>query len=856
MKQVYTNAPELSRSDSAAAKTHNIEFWLRETVPLYLATESWPKVTNRLSDPRYWRKKFSYGMATDLLEELRKAVQKMPVNQPGYGAVVGLTRALEREITFLVKRPLAIFQCIWNLCGWHGIQETAAHFDQPEVADGLEDVAIWKSIRLDHLHPKGSALPPVRRESWMTDEMLRRTSGWVSAGTYGICHEAICPKCGHGGVFGSSNYTAELRIQFVPREDNRPGPLDEWGSASASLEGIVDFVVVCCENCRLGARGEKWLHFIPFQHEGWTRENVIEYLRHIKSPLASHSHLKCIPLASGRSALTSRIAMARSEAESTSAEPLRPEDLSVERRRVDLNELSDAGFSTLLADWKDDFNTKNTGQPWLRSIRPPLIWPGAGRRQQLLRHDDKVTGLAVLPDGLRALSTSQDGSLRLSSIYSGQRLSSVNAEEPLAALATNASGTACITGSVSGIQVWDILADRIDLRYRLKCRDAVTSVCWSQDEHHFAAVTAKGSVYCWNTSRPERHGHLRVPAAQAISFCKGIELAIVEVLNVVRCVNVITGKHQGIMRDAGADAHTGVSFSKDGTIVVLARNNRWAIWDCERKDLLTTFVKPLALIKACALTADNGIFATASVDGTIRLWDTGSGDEIACHRYFTSSFTHLTFSPDGRLLLFGDEAGNVSAIDPYGQCELPCPKGQRHGEEIRAVAFTLDGRHILTGGTWHVRKWNVDTGLEEGRCQLGEPLRDWDRQVRDIILSSDGEQFAAICRDDKARILQVKDCSLIGTLRCGTDETIFFDSANRARTTTTSVTSPTQLEGQPWNVAGHTGETVFRSCVTGSDVAWYPSQLEKVVSSPTVQRLFAGISNGALHILKIEGGLT
>jgi WD40 repeat protein len=823
------------------------------TVPFFLDTESWPDAIECLTGAWYWREKLSSETVPALLAELTRAVREIPKHHDGYLTVSGLQRALERDADFLMKHPSAVFQSVWNLCAWHGNQESAAHFDPPEVGEGLEELAIWRSVRLDHLHPKGSALPPIRRESWMTEEMLRRTSGWVPAGTYGICHEAICPKCGDGGVFGSSNYSAELRVQFVPHEPNRPEPLEEWGSASASLEGLVDFVVVCCENCKLGARGEKWLHFIPFQHEGWTRENVIEYLRHIKSPLALHSHLKCIPLASGRNALKSRITLARAEAESTSAEPLRKGDLSVDRRRVELNELSDAGFPTLLAGWQDYFNTKNPGQRWLRSIRPPLIWPGAGRRQQLLRHNEKVTGLAILPDGLRSLSTSLDGSLCLSSVFSGQRLSSVNANEPLAALATDASGTACVTGSPSGIQVWDILGDRIDLRYRLRCRDAVTSVCWSQDERHFAALTAKGSVYYWDTSVPGRHGYVRVRGALAISFCRGIELAIVKELNEVHWVNVITGKHQGIMRDVGANAHTGVSFSKDGRLVVLARNNRWAIWDCETKDLLFTFLKPLALVTACALTPDSSIFATASVDGTIRLWNTDSGDEIACHRYFTSSFIHLTFSPDGRLLLFGDEAGNVLAVDPYGQCELPCPKGHRHGEEIRAVAFTPDGRHILTGGTWHVRKWNAETGLEEGSFQLGEPLRDWDCQVKEIIPAFGGKLFAAICRDDNARILQVKDCSLIGTLRCGADETVFFDSANCARISKTSVTSPQQLERQTWDVAGHAGETVFRSRVTGSDVAWYSSQLDKVVSSPTNPQLFAGISSGALHILKIEG---
>jgi len=57
--------------------------------------------------------------------------------------------------------------------------------------------------------------------------------------------------------------------------------------------------------------------------------------------------------------------------------------------------------------------TEPKAWPWLRPLRPSLIWPGGPLLCTLEGHTGRITAVKVTPDGQRAASASEDGTLRV-----------------------------------------------------------------------------------------------------------------------------------------------------------------------------------------------------------------------------------------------------------------------------------------------------------------------------------------------------------------------------------------------------------------------------------------------------------
>src|SRR5262249_36287837 len=80
-------------------------------------------------------------------------------------------------------------------------------------------------------------------------------------------------------------------------------------------------------------------------------------------------------------------------------------------------------------------------------------------------------------------------------------------------------------------------------------------------------------------------------------------------------------------------------------------------------------------IQAMAFAPDGRTLATAPIDGTLRLWDVGTGRELGS--LHVGSIMSLAFTPDGRTLLAGGEVlAPWTRRAPAAAASLPEP---RHG---------------------------------------------------------------------------------------------------------------------------------------------------------------------------------
>ena len=148
-------------------------------------------------------------------------------------------------------------------------------------------------------------------------------------------------------------------------------------------------------------------------------------------------------------------------------------------------------------------------------------------------------------------------------------------------------------------------------------------------------------------------------------------------------------------------------------------------------------------VVALTFTLDGRLLATASRDGTARLWDPATGDCLHTLTGHTGWVNDLAFSPNGHLLATASRDGTARLWDP---ATGDCLRTLGHTESVGGVAFSPDGHLLATGGADRTaRLWDPATG--DCLRTLGHAKRVWD-----VAFSPNGHLLATASGDKRTRL--------------------------------------------------------------------------------------------------------
>ena len=220
-----------------------------------------------------------------------------------------------------------------------------------------------------------------------------------------------------------------------------------------------------------------------------------------------------------------------------------------------------------------------------------------------------------------------------------------------------------------------------------------------------------------------------------------------------------TVSHQLVATWSGHHAFTSrIAYHPQGVQVATANANRDSngdstgfvirLWDPRNGEVQQTLNGHKGPIAGLDYSPDGSRLASASSDGTARVWDLRTGESLSLS--VSGAAWDVAFSPDGRVLATASNAGEAKLWDLESGHVLTTFESQL---PIFAVAYSPDGSLLATAGNDQlVKLWRLG---DEKRAPI--VLRGHTNGVMDIDFSPDGKRLVSAGLDNTAYIWDVSN---------------------------------------------------------------------------------------------------
>ena len=399
--------------------------------------------------------------------------------------------------------------------------------------------------------------------------------------------------------------------------------------------------------------------------------------------------------------------------------------------------------------------------PWLRPLTAGLRPSGGALLRTLEGHSAQVWAAALTPDGTRAVSASDDRTLKVWDLRTGEALRTLEGHSAsVKAVAVTPDGMRAVSASDDRtLKVWDLRTGEA-LRSLEGHSASVWSVALSPDGTRAVSASRDRTLKVWDLRTGEvlrmLEGHSGGVRAVAVTP-DGTRTVSASNDRTLKVWDLRTGKALRTLEGHNAQVRA-VAVTPDGTRAVSASDDRTLkVWDLRTGEALRTLEGHSAQVRAVAVTPDGTRAVSASSDRTLKVWDLHTGEALHTLEGHSAWVRAVAVTPDSTRAISGSRDRTLKVWDlAVGEARQ---KIGGHSGSVGAVTLTRDDAYALSASSDRTLKvWDLRTG-EALRTLEGHHDSVWS-----VALTAEGARAVSASRDCTLKVWDLRTGKALRTL--------------------------------------------------------------------------------------------